>query len=153
MIRNTYILKTTSLLLSFWMLCASAGLSVDFHYCEGELVDWSIIGEELQCDHDKEETKQLDACCESSEKMSCNENDMAHEEGNCCSSDEAQVVIENEFKLSAEETNPFAPLLILMPFFLKKEAVETSKESFFSQEKEPFVPINRRLAVLETFLI
>ena len=39
MIRKSYILKTISLFLSFWMLFASAGLSVDFHYCEGEIID------------------------------------------------------------------------------------------------------------------
>lgn len=135
------------------MLFASVGLSIDFHYCEGEIVDWSIIGQELKCDHEKEEAKNVDSCCEASENKNCNENETNHNDFNCCDTDESEVVIENEFNLSSEQKLVVAPLLVLLSFVNQTEAIENSTEQFFSDKEKPAVPINRRLAALETFLI
>ncbi|MDB9932012.1 hypothetical protein OAD28_04725 [Flavobacteriales bacterium] len=153
MIRNSYILKTISLFLSFWMLFASAGLSVDFHYCEGEIVDWSIIGQELECEHEKEEAEKVDSCCEAKQVMACNQNESNHNDSNCCDTDEAQVIIENDFNISSEEINTTAPLLVLLSFFVQSETIDNSDELFYVQKQKPLIPINRRLATLETFLI
>ncbi len=135
------------------MLFASAGLSVDFHYCEGEIVDWSIIGQELECDHEKEESKSVDSCCEATHVLVCNESETNHNDSNCCDTDEAEVVIENEFNISSEEINTTAPLLVLLSFFIQSKTIDNSDELFYTQEQKPSVPINRRLATLETFLI
>ena len=135
------------------MLFASAGLSVDFHYCEGEIVDWSIIGQELECDHEKEEAENVDSCCEVSHAVVCNEGETSHNDSNCCDTDEAEVVIENEFNVSSEELNTAAPLLVLLSFFVQSETVDNSDELFYVQKQKPLIPINRRLATLETFVI
>lgn len=153
MIRKAYILKTISLFLSFWMLFASVGLSVDFHYCEGQLVDWSLIGEELKCDHEKEETKQQDSCCEATHEMICHKGETAHEDSNCCDSDEAEVVIESEFNISSEEIDIAIPTLFLFSFYFSIPESNFDSDYLVEHQQKPPIPINRKLATLQTFLL
>lgn len=154
MIRNTYILKTISLFLSFWMLCASAGLSIDFHYCEGKIVDWSITGQELECHHDKEgEKEKMDSCCKASQEVLCHESETNSTKSNCCDTDEAEVIIENEFNISSENIEFSLPLLLFTSYFIQEKGFSPYFKIPVVQQQKPPIPINRKLAILETFVI
>lgn len=135
------------------MLFASAGLSVDFHYCEGEIVDWSIFGEDLECDHEKEKSKQQDSCCEATHNMVCEQNESSHEESNCCDSDEAEVVIESEFNISSDKIEISIPALFLFSFYYSEINSEFDSDYHVEHQQKPPIPINRKLAALQSFLI
>jgi hypothetical protein len=154
MIRNNYILKTLSLFLSFWMFTASAGISVDFHYCEGEIVDWTILGQELECDHEKEDIKETDSCCKANNhEVICNDTEFTQVDSNCCDSSEAQVIIENEFNISSEEIELIFPALYFLSFFIQSDESALDTKHIIEYQKKVSIPINRKLAVLQTFLI
>lgn len=152
MIRNNYILKTVSLFLSFWMLSASSGLSVSFHYCEGKIVDWSLIGQELECDHE-EESEENSSCCEATHELMCHSDTKSYTEDNCCESGEAQMSIQQEFNVASEDLKTETTALFLFSLFSSQETKE-NLHSFLSQEDRITpLPINRRLASLQTFLL
>ena len=153
MIRNSYILKTIALFLSFWMFFASAGLSIDFHYCEGKIVDWSVFGGEPECDHDNKEIKEVDSCCEATQKMTCHEGEAEIQESNCCDSDQTEIIIENEFNISSEEVEYTVPVLFLASFFIQLEIIEDNLNYLVEDQQKPPIPINRKLASLQSFLI
>ena len=148
-----FILKSTSLLLSFWMLIASTGLSVDFHYCEGEIVDWSIFTDDLGCEHEKELESKID-CCEATHAMVCNDNEENHlTRGNCCSSDEAEVIIETEFNISSNEVEFEIPQLLFLWSFLEPAnntlIAEVNREYSISLPKQR----HKNLSINQVFLL
>ena len=100
-----------SLFLSFWMLMASTGISVNFHYCEGEIVNWSVLNSADECDH-KQAVK---SCCETEVVKEChNPSEPSIEKTDCCSSDQASFELETEFNLSGSEVTFTLPQLLIL---------------------------------------
>gem|GEM_PF-3690592 len=152
MIRNSYLIKSISLFLAFWMLTTSVGLSVDFHYCEGEIVDWSISGSELICEH-RETKVEKSSCCEASHNVVCNSQTSKTDGSDCCRSVEAEMNVSQDFNLGEGEMELIIPLLIFASFQLN--AVACDEDPFlcrFSQEKPPISNL-RQLALFQTYLL
>jgi len=138
--------------LAFWMLTASVGLSVDFHYCEGEIVDWSISGSELICEH-RETKVEKSSCCEASHNVVCNSQTSKTDGSDCCKSVEAEMNVSQDFNLGEGEMELIIPLLIFASFQLN--AVACDEDPFlcrFSQEKPPISNL-RQLALFQTYLL
>ncbi len=152
MIRNSYLIKSISLFLAFWMLTASVGLSVDFHYCEGEIVDWSISGSELVCEH-RETKVEKKSCCEASHNLVCDSQTSKTDRSDCCKSGEAEINVSQDFNLGEGEMELIIPLLIFASFQLN--AVKRDGDPFlcdFTQEKPPISNL-RQLALFQTYLL
>lgn len=153
MIKNKVILKTVSLFLSFWMLLASSGLSIDFHYCEGELVDWSLFDAHSGCDHEKKEIIQ-ESCCESSPIMECHDQSREQiKKENCCSSDEAHVNIEAQFNLVAQEVEFTIPQLIYSYSIIESKLSDKEEINYLLDRKIPPTLPKKELSFIQVFLL
>lgn len=152
MIRNSFILKTISVFLTFWMLFASAGLSVDFHYCDGEIVDWNISGNELICNHAKQEAEPS-SCCKSSHDFLETSHKFTQIEDDCCDTGEAEMVVSQEFDLSKSEIEFLIPVVFYFSLNLPSVKSESVKQIGEQKVNFPSIPILRKLACIQTFII
>ncbi|MGB1040829.1 MAG: HYC_CC_PP family protein [Flavobacteriales bacterium] len=152
MTKNKFILKSVSLFLSFWMLIASAGLSMNFHYCEGEIVDWSIFSGELECEHDNEQ--QVESCCEADFHSECLDvQDFKFEKSNCCDTDEASVSIESEFDLSNSKAKINMPQLIILSQIVVPELCKEQHEFRDVLKESPPILYTSEQSFIQSFLI
>ncbi len=150
--RNTAIFKTISLFLCFWMLFASIGISVDFHYCDGEIVDWNLTGNELICEHAQQQKEESSCCKASHEPFDETERTPQIEDG-CCDTGEAEMIMSQEFDFGQTEIECFIPTLLYFSLNLSNSQVLVLK-TIQKQEKEfPPVPILRKLASIQMFII
>lgn len=152
MLRNIYILKTISLFLSFWMLFASAGLSIDFHFCDGKIVDWNISGSELICEHAKQEIEKS-SCCKASHDVIGDKDKIPQIEDGCCDTGEAEMVISQDFDLNQTELDIAIPILFSYSFHLPVIQSENVKEICEQQKEFPSVSVLKKLASIQTFVI
>ncbi len=152
MIRNTYILKTLSLFLSFWMLTASTGLSVDFHYCEGKIVDWSISGSELICEHEKSDVQE-DSCCKATHNKVCDSQTTEINQSDCCKSGEAEMNVSQNFNLANAELDVVIPLFVSYPFQMSGVDFNVGEYLVHCDQEVPPTPKLRRLALIQSFLL
>lgn len=152
MIRNTLILKTISLFLSFWMLFASAGLSVDFHYCDGNIVDWNITGAELFCEHSVQKMEES-SCCKASHDFVLDTDKMLQIEQGCCDTGEAELVISQDFDLNQTEIELSISVLLSASFHLNSKCSQSSTQYLGQQNDFPPIPILRKLATIQTFIL
>lgn len=153
MIKNKVILKTVSLFLSFWMLLASSGLSIDFHYCEGELVDWSLFDNHSECDHVKKEVIQ-ESCCESTSTIEYHDQSTEQiKKENCCSSGEAHVNIEAQFNLVAQEVEFTIPQLIYSYSIIESGFSIEEEINYLLDGKVPPILPKKELSFIQVFLL
>ena len=152
MIKNKFILKSVSLFLSLWMLLASTGLSMNFHYCEGEIVDWSIFSGELECEHDNK--KEVESCCKTDFKSECHESQSSQlKESNCCDTDQAAFSIESEFDLSNSKAEINLPQLIILSQIFVPELSKEQHEFTAVFKESPPILYTSEISFIQSFLI
>ena len=112
--------KKIALLLSFWLFFGTVGLSVDFHYCGGELSNWGVISDAHECETERKAALSSKTCCK--EKPVVNEScDSAQiHQGGCCSTDS------NELLLDAEFNGVYASESSLLPLFFTYSYIYTT---------------------------
>lgn len=139
-----------SLFLSFWMLMASTGFSVSFHYCEGEIVNWSILNDAAECDH-KEEIK---SCCESEAVSKCSSPSQdVIDDSECCSSDQAKMELESEFSLQKVEFELSLPQFVILSQFVLPVSVEEIDEIQLKEYEKPILYYKMDEPFIQSFLI
>lgn len=150
MITNKSILKSVSLFLAFWMLMASTGFSVNFHYCEGEIVNWSVLNDADLCDH-KQEVK---SCCEKETTKKCHSSsEEILEKSDCCSSDQTTMELGSEFNLQDREFEITLPQFIILSQFII--SVSPNDQDII-EENDYEVPVlfyRQEAPFIESFLI
>lgn len=150
MIKNKFILKSISLFLSFWMLLASTGFSVNYHYCEGEIVNWSILDNADECEHEIE----VKPCCEIENATKChNPSDVTVKKSDCCNSDQASVVLESEFNLTSSEVEFTVPQLIILSQFLFSVSTSENKQIEYVNYEVPLLEYRQEAPFIQSFLI
>ncbi len=113
-----------SCLLSIWIFFVSAGFTVEFHYCAGELEGWSLLGEKTVCEHHEvEET----SCC--SKVSSCDINSTSLQD-DCCLSTSESVYLEDDFLQNGELI-----ALKFLPIYLINDHLFTSNIDSFEKEE------------------
>lgn len=150
MIKNKFILKSISLFLSFWMLLASTGFSVNYHYCEGEIVNWSVLNDAEECDHEIE----VKTCCEIENATKCHSpSDVTVEKSDCCSSDRASMLLESDFNFSDSQVEfTLAHCIILSQFLLTFSNEEDIKIESTDYEV-PLLKYRQEAPFIQSFLI
>ena len=67
MLRSKKHIKFTSFTMLFVLLFSTVGITADYHYCQGEVKNVSLIGEAKPCDKEHkehtQESKVIRACC------------------------------------------------------------------------------------------
>lgn len=151
MIKNKFILKSISLFLSFWMLLASTGFSVNYHYCEGEIVNWSILTDADNCDHEQEEIK---SCCELESATACsNPTDLKVDKSDCCSSDRTSMYLESDFNLSDRDVEfAFTHFIIISQYVFSLE-IEENQQIKPSEFEVPLLKYRKESPFTQSFLI
>ena len=152
MIKNKFILKSVSLFLSFWMLLASTGMSLNYHFCEGKIVDWSLFSSELECEHEAEQ--EIESCCKADLPSQCHDiQDFQLEKSNCCDTDEASVSIESEFDLSNSKAEINLPQLIILSQIFVPELCKEQHEFRDVFKESPPILYTSELSFIQSFLI
>ena len=137
------------------MFMVSSGFSLSLHYCEGELENWSFIGDSDSCDHNHEEEK---SCHEEEiEPKSCctkNDNETTVRD-NCCKSSTKTALLKENFNLSS--INFSLPAVItLYSLFVSSQHLtnNVSVESYYKKSKEnPPILIEDIPIHIQSFLI
>ena len=101
-ISSTY--RLLAMFLAVLMFITSVGLTVDLHYCSGQLKTFSFIGKAKSC-HDKS----LMACPNHRKMMAQNEHD-GIDTGNCCSNKTLHFQFDHLYSLVFFESS-FAPVV------------------------------------------
>lgn len=152
-IRRTY--RFTALIMAFMMFFTSVGLTMDMHYCGGELKSVSFFGKAKTC-HDmagKSETPTKD--CPHQKKMAAEKKGCSEDKG-CCSNKTVQLQSDQDQKV---QTNDFVVSKQLKQFVIAYVAVFFANDfglqrevANFSHYKPPL--IQRDIPVLnQTFLL
>ena len=150
MIKNKFILKSVSLFLSFWMLMASTGISVNFHYCDGEIVNWSILNDAEACDH-KIEVK---TCCEKEVVKKChNPAEQELKKSSCCSSDQASIEIGNEYNQSESMAKITLPQFIILSQIVSSLSLDDEENIDRIIYEEPLLLHKLEPSFIQTFSI
>ena len=153
--RNLYINKGIALFLAFWMLFASIGFSVDFHYCEGEIVDWSLIGNADKCDHENEIIESED-CCSLELISTCHDDHSKAKEieiSNCCSTGNASCQLENDFEFISLNTGISPLLVILTASFVPVNIIVEKEITIFYTNSSPPILSKQGLSYTQSFLL
>jgi hypothetical protein len=150
MVKNNFILKSISLLLSFWMLMASTGFSVNFHYCEGEIVNWSILNDADPCDH-KEVVK---SCCDKETIKKChNPSEEILEKSDCCSSDQTTMELGSDFNFQTVEFEITLPQFIILSQFIISVSVNDQDIIELKEYEVPVLFYRQEAPFIQSFLI
>lgn len=139
-----------SLFLSFWMLLASTGFSVNYHYCEGEIVNWSLLTDADECDHAVE----VKSCCEIENATKChNPTEVKVEKSDCCSSDRASMLLESDFNFTDSETEFTLTHLVILSQFLLAFSNEEDVIMEPSDYEVPILQYRQEAPFIQSFLI
>jgi len=132
------------------MLMASSGFSVNFHYCEGEIVNWSVLNDADPCDHKKE----VKSCCEKETAKKCHRpSEEMLEKSDCCSSDQATMELVSEFNIQGVQFEITLPQFIILSQFII--SVSTNDQDII-EENDYEVPVlfyRQEAPFIESFLI
>lgn len=84
-------------MMAMLVFVSSTGLSIDLHYCQGQIKSFSLIGEAESC---HQQTKKV--CCKKEHKIchaaQSNQDDLGKCEKNCCSNKTIKVESNDEAK-------------------------------------------------------
>ena len=128
------------------MLFSSVGFSMDVHYCQGGIRDFSFVGKADKCDMMKEAKvkKEEHACCKNKKEIvsHCAQNNSDSEiiKGKCCHNEkfELQSIDDTNTSTSLELTNvdlTFIAVYVLNSIYLFE--CETEVNNYFNYKPPP----------------
>ena len=131
---------------------ASTGMSLNYHYCEGEIVDWGLFSSELECEHEKQ--VETESCCEVDFHSECHDMGEIHfDEGSCCDTDEATISIESKFDVTSSKAEFTLPQLIILSQIMVPVFC-TEQHDFIRLTKEsPPILYTSEQSFIQSFLI
>lgn len=150
----SYIKRGIALFLAFWMLFTSIGFSVALHYCEGNLIDWSVLGEADECVHEKE-VKVEKSCCAVELISSCHEEHSLSEKGktDCCSTDNATLQLVDDFEVTSLEVQVSQSIELILPSFIYSVLNKKKEATIFYTNSSPPILAKQGLTFVQSFLL
>ncbi len=142
--------KHITLLLAFLMFFTSTGLSLDMHYCQGQLKSISFIGKAKSCHEKESHCKKHKASCQS-----LNQNTKESSDNSCCNNKTVTVQLDVEYidaQAPTIDLNSFQFLVAYTNVFVVKNNIYSTSTIPFQNYKPPL--LTRDIPVLiQSFLI
>lgn len=143
--------KGLSLVLLFLFGFQSIGMSIDVHYCKGEIQSYSFFGKAEPCEMASDEND-LHPCCKMRLKKRSSENGIITKNNSCCSNEMMHIELDDDFEVEQKVIIQESEDLMLDVRAMNYSMTLSEKEIILSNSDPPNITSNR-LILFQSFLI